>query len=173
MVTISVLALVLTYAVWQMLTMGSLNILNIAQITYHEAWPVTASTIIQTGLFVLLFFIPGLVCIFLENDSKKAAGNQKESAKADKKARKSYHLNISVDAKLLLLSWIAATVILFKNEMWGLWLSALTHISAFNLSTMQSRFYTYFTEVAIIIAAFGIYWLLSLIDFDVMLEKQE
>lgn len=82
-------------------------------------------------------------------------------------------MNISVDAKLLILSWIAATVILFKNEMWGIWLSTLTHISAFNLSTMQSRFYTYFTEVAIIIAAFGIYWLLSLIDFDAMLEKQE
>ncbi|CAJ38128.1 hypothetical protein [Methanocella arvoryzae] len=174
MVTICILALVMTYAIWQMLTMGTLNILNIAQITYHEAWPVTMSTIIQTGLFVLLFFIPGLVYIFLENDSKKAAAGQPPaSAQAGRKARNNYNLNISVDAKLLILSWIAATVILFKNEMWGIWLSALTHISAFNLSTMQSRFYTYFTEVAIIIAAFGMYWLLSLINFDVMLEKQE
>lgn len=175
MITISIFALVITYAIWQMLTMGSLNILNIAQITYHEAWPVTMSTIIQTGLFILLFLIPGLVYIFLENDSKKAASSplvqgQEPTGKAKKH---NYNLNISVDAKLLILSWIAATVILFKNEMWGIWLSTLTHISAFNLSTMQSRFYTYFTEVAIIIAAFGIYWLLSLIDFDAMLEKQE
>jgi uncharacterized membrane protein len=176
MTILPVLALVLTYAVWQMLTMGSLDILHIAQITYHEAWPVSMSTVIQTGLFVLLLLIPGLVCIFFENDSRKAtsSNNAGEAGNgADKAPKKNYNLNITPDAKMLLLAWIAASVLLFKNEMWGIWLSALTHISAFNLNTMQSRFYTYFTMVAVIIAGFGIYWLLSLIDFDVMLEKKE
>ena len=174
MIAATGLALGLTYAAWQMLTMGTLNILNIAQITYHEAWPVSMSTIIQTGLFVLLFMIPGAAYVFLINKPGKPTENASTPEKTSKtKPRKSYSLNISADAKLLLLAWIIATVILFKNEMWGIWLSTLTHVNAFNLSTMQSRFYTYFTEVALILAGFGIYWLLSLIDFDLLLEKPE
>ncbi len=169
---VPVFALLLTYAAWQMLTMGSLDILHIAQITYHEAWPVTLSTVIQTGIFVLLFLIPGVVYVFLVNDSRKAIGTPGTPDKAAKKRRK-YHLDISTNAKLLIVAWIAASVILLKNEMWGAWLSTVTHVSAFNLSTMQSRFYTYFTEVAVILAGFGMYWLLSLIDFDAMLEKPE
>lgn len=174
MIAVTVLALGLTYAAWQMLTMGTLNILNIAQITYHEAWPVSMSTIIQTGLFVLLFMIPGAIYVFLVNKPVKPADYAGTPVKTSKiQSRKSYSLNISADAKLLLAAWIVAAVILFKNEMWGIWLSTLTHINAFNLSTMQSRFYTYFTEVALILAAFGIYWLLSMIDFDLLLEKPE
>lgn len=174
MTAVPVLALVITYAFWQMLTMGSLNILNIAQITYHEAWPVTMSTLIQTGLFVLIFLLPGAAYFFLVNDSRKAAeasGAQEKSGKNTKK--KAYNLNISIDAKFLMLAWILASVVLFKNEMWGVWLSSLTHVNAFNLSTMQSRFYTYFTEAAVVLAGFGIYWLLTLIDFRVLLEKPE
>lgn len=175
MTAVPVLALLVTYAAWQMLTMGSLNILNIAQITYHEAWPVTMSTIIQTGLFVLLFMIPGAAYIFVVNDPRKVKQSTAAADKSPKKApqKKIYDLNISADAKMLIVAWIIASVVLFKNEMWGVWLSALTHVNAFNLSTMQSRFYTYFTEIAIILAGFGMYWLLSLIDFDVMLEKPE
>ncbi|HMK45844.1 MAG TPA: hypothetical protein VK436_04410 [Methanocella sp.] len=174
MTAIPVVALLLTYAAWQMMTMGSLNILHIAQITYHEAWPVTISTIIQTGLFVLLFMIPGAAFVFLSSPPKRSEQGPEKTENAVGRAEKaSYRLNISIDAKLLILAWIIASVVLFKNEMWGVWLSMLTHIDAFNLSTMQSRFYTYFTEIAVVLAAFGMYWLLTLIDFRVLLEKPE
>ena len=55
-------------------------------------------------------------------------------------------------------------LILTKNE----WI-----IFPINLNTLQSRFYTYFVDVAIVLAGFGMYALLAGIDFKPLLEGKD
>ena len=44
-------------------------------------------------------------------------------------------------------------------------------ILSFSVNTLQSRFYTYFVDVAIVLAGFGMYALLASIDFKPLLES--
>ena len=158
------LAAPLTYAAWQMYSMGTLNITKIAQLAYHEQWPVTLSTILETGVFVLLFFFLGLIYVF----ALPVIRSWLRKPETPKKAQKSpsvrgYALNISHDAKMLMIAWMLGALILTKNE----WISFLS----FSVNTLQSRFYTYFVDVAIVLAGFGMYALLGAIDFRLMLES--
>ncbi|HEY3273133.1 MAG TPA: hypothetical protein VGJ92_05190 [Methanocella sp.] len=154
------------YAAWQMYTMGTLNITKIAQLTYHEQWPVTLSTILETGAFVLLFLFIGLFYVFalpiINRLLRKPDAPKKE---AEGKPAKSYALKVSADAKMLLVAWMVGALILTKNE----WI----HILSFSMNTLQSRFYTYFVDVAIVLAGFGMYALLAAIDFKPLLEGTE
>jgi hypothetical protein len=145
--------------------MGTLNITKIAQLTYHEQWPVTLSTILETGAFVLLFLVLGLVYIFVlplirgllrKSDEKKAETKPGPA--------RSYALKVSADAKMLLIAWMVGALILTKNE----WI----HILSFSVNTLQSRFYTYFVDVAIVLAGFGMYALMVAIDYRPLLENQ-
>ncbi len=153
------------YALWQMYSMGTLNITNISQLTYHEQWPVTLSTILETGTFVLLFLVLGLVYVFGVPliDRLRAKPEAGKAKKARGEPEKSYRIAVSLDAQLLLLAWILGSLILTKNE----WI----HVLSFSVNTLQSRFYTYFVEVAVILAGFGMYALLSAINFTPMLER--
>ena len=160
------LALGCTYALWQMYSMGTLNFTKIAQLAYHEQWPVTLSTILETGAFVLLFLLLGLIYVFLwpaiggllrKSDSSKPA--------AKGRTAKGYALKVSPDAKMLIVAWMIGALILTKNE----WI----HILSFSVNTLQSRFYTYFVDVAIVLAGFGMYALLAGIDFKPLLEGKD
>jgi hypothetical protein len=160
-----------TIAAWLIFSTGSLNILKIAQVAYHEQWPVTLSTILQTGTFVLIFLVLGLVYVYglplldLVRKPAPEKPQQKGKQKASADVGPGYRLNITADGRLLLAAWMIASIILTKNEM--------IHIFSFSLNTLQSRFYTYFVDAAIVLAGFGMYALLSAIDFRQLLEKPE
>jgi hypothetical protein len=149
-------ATIITMALWLMYSMGTVNFTKIAQLTYHEQWPVTLSTILETGAFVLLFLLLGLVYVFVLPVITRLL-RKPDSQKPGSKGRpaKRYALKVSTDAKLMLLAWMIGALILTKNE----WI-----IFPINLNTLQSRFYTYFVDVAIVLAGFGMYALLSAID---------
>jgi hypothetical protein len=155
-------ATIITMALWLMYSMGTVNFTKIAQLTYHEQWPVTLSTILETGAFVLLFLLLGLVYVFVLPVITRLL-RKPDSQKPGSKGRpaKRYALKVSTDAKLMLLAWMIGALILTKNE----WI-----IFPINLNTLQSRFYTYFVDVAIVLAGFGMYALLAAIDFKPLLE---
>ena len=149
-----------------MYTMGTLNITKIAQLTYHEQWPVTLSTILETGAFVLLFLVIGLAYVFVLPVIKgllRKSGKNQTGMKAGPARR--YALNVSPDAKMLMVAWMVGALILTKNES--------IQILSFSMNTLQSRFYTYFVDVAIVLAGFGMYALLAAIDFKPLLESPE
>jgi hypothetical protein len=144
-----------TVVMWLMYSMGTMDITKIAQLTYHEQWPVTLSTILETGTFVLVFLVIGLIYVYGKDLLK-----DKKQKRPAKKEQGGYGLSISADARLLLAAWMIGALVLTKNE----WI----HILSFSVNTLQSRFYTYFVDVAIVIAGFGMYALLSWIDFRLM-----
>jgi hypothetical protein len=156
------IAAVCTIVLWLVYSLGSMDITKIAQLTYHEQWPVTLSTILETGTFVLIFMVIGFFYVFaralLKNKNQAAKKETKNEGKKDD--RGSYRLNISTDAHMLLAAWIIGALVLTKNE----WIQILS----FSVNTLQSRFYTYFVDVAIILAGFGMYALLSWMDFRLM-----
>lgn len=162
------LAAIGTMFLWLVYSMGTFNFTKIAQLSYHEQWPVTLSTILETGAFVLLFLVIGLLYVYvlpfiLQGTGRGKASKSSKKAQPEKPAR-GYGLHISVDAKLLMLAWMIGALILTKNE----WI-----VFPINLNTLQSRFYTYFVDVAIVIAGFGMYALLAAIDFKPLLAGKE
>jgi hypothetical protein len=165
MTAIPWLAAGITMILWLMYSMGSMNITKIAQLTYHEQWPVTLSTILEAGFFVLLFFVIGIVYVFVLPVIKSLLRRSGSAGTPEAKDRpaKSYALKISGDAKMLMIAWMIGALILTKNE----WIQ----IMSFSMNTLQSRFYTYFVDVAIVLAGFGMYALLSAVDFRPMLES--
>jgi hypothetical protein len=158
------LAAGITMIFWLVYSLGSMNITKIAQLAYHEQWPVTLSTILETGFFVLLFFFIGLLYVFVLPAVKSLLRKSDEPKRKEKSRNiRRYALKISDDAKMLMIAWMVGALILTKNE----WISFLS----FSVNTLQSRFYTYFVDVAIVIAAFGMYALLSAFDFRLMLNS--
>ncbi len=159
------LAAMATMALWLVYSLGSLNITKIAQLSYHEQWPVTLSTILETGAFVLLFLVIGLTYVYLLPIIKRLM-HKSDTPKngATGKPAKGYALKISPDAKMLILAWMIGALMLTKNE----WI-----VFPINLNMLQSRFYTYFVDVAIVLAGFGMYALLAAIDFKPLLEGTE
>jgi hypothetical protein len=159
------LAAIGTMVLWLVYSTGTFNFTKIAQLSYHEQWPVTLSTILETGVFVLLFVAIGLLYVYVLPYILKGIGGRKASRSSPKapseKPARSYGLPIPVDAKLLMLAWMIGALILTKNE----WI-----VFPINLNTLQSRFYTYFVDVAIVLAGFGMYALLAAIDFKPLLR---
>ncbi len=146
-----------TILTWLIYSLGSMDITKIAQLTYHEQWPVTLSTFLETGTFVIIFMVIGLSYII----AKAIAKDKKQAEKKD--GRGSYRLNIPADARMLIAAWIIGALLLTKNE----WI----HILSFSVNTLQSRFYTYFVDIAIVLAGFGMYALLSWMDFRLLRER--
>lgn len=151
-----------TIALWLAYSMGTLDITKISQLAYHEQWPVTLSTILETGIFVLLFLFIGLAYVFVLPYVSRLTG-RRAGARPEKR-RNGYGLDISLDAKLLMLAWMIGALILTKNE----WIVFPIH-----MNTLQSRFYTYFVDLAIVLAGFGMYALLAAADFRPMLDGRE
>ena len=105
-------------ALWLVYSLGSLNITKIAQLSYHEQWPVTLSTILETGAFVLLFLVIGLTYVILLPVIKRLM-HKSETPKngANGQAGKGATLSrISPDAKMLIVAWMIGALMLTKNE---------------------------------------------------------
>jgi len=142
-----VLAACLTYALWQVYSLGTLSIFGIAQVVYREGNVVDLPLFLRTGVFVLPFFVIGLVFVL-----SRLRQNKPDNKKGE------YVYNITPDAALLVLAWVVITLLLTFNDWFGI------HI-------FMDRFFTFFVQIAIIVAGFGMYAVLRAMDLDVLKVK--
>ncbi len=157
-----ILAACLTYAVWMMYSMGSLNIMGIAQVANHEGNVVDIALFLRIGIFVLLFTIIGLVFIVDELFGSKSA------PAAGTKNKSEYGHRVSKDSALLVAAWAVITLLLtFNDKIFYLFPGHKFLI----FPNFMDRYLTFFAQICIIIAAFGMYYLLKALDLDVLKEK--
>lgn len=156
-----ILTACLTYAVWMMYSMGSLDIMGIAQVANHEGNVVDIALFLRVGIFVLLFTIIGLIFIIDElfgSKSAPAAGAKKSE----------YGYSVSKDSALLVVAWAVITLLLtFNDKIFYLFPDHKFLI----FPNFMDRYLTFFAQICIIIAAFGMYYLLRALDLDVLKEK--
>jgi hypothetical protein len=146
-----ILAACLTYALWQVYSLGTLSLFGIAQVVYREGNVVDLPLFLRTGVFVLPFFAIGLAYIATDLwDRLRGKGT------VEKKGE--YGCHISTDAALLMFAWVAITLLLTFNDRFGI------HI-------FMDRFFTFYVQIAIIVAGFGMYALLRALDLDVLKVK--
>jgi len=127
---VPLVALIVIYGLWQVYSLHTLSILGIAQVKYHEGTPVdffasafSVGFFDQAGLLVLPFAAIGL--FWLERNK--------------------------VDKRFLVYSWVIATLLLTKNDLFGI------HI-------FMDRFLTFFVESLIIVGGIGAFAVLQFID---------
>jgi|GEM_PF-218358 len=145
----------LTYGLWLMYTMGTLDILGIAQVVNHEGNQVDLPLFLRTGVFVLFFFVIGILFVCMRwQSSQKAIPDNKE-----------YGLSISRDSALLIIAWTIATLMLTFND------KLLFGNKFLIFPNFMDRYLTFFVQIAIILAGFGMYALLSAFDLDVLKVK--
>jgi len=135
-------AAITMYGVWQFYSLHTLNILGLAQVKFHEGMPVDlfasaykVGFIERTGLLVIGFCILGIVYL--------------EYKKTDK--------------RFLLYAWIGASLILTKNDLFG-------------ISIFMDRFLTFMVEGMIIVGGIGAYATLEFLDrcvFDIIFRKTQ
>ena len=150
---VTAFAACVTYGLWQTYSLGTPNILGVAQVVNREGNVVDLPLFMRTGLFVLIFFAFGLASILYEwwaarTETKKTA------------EKPAYGFSVDTNALLLIISWLIATIVLMKNDLLGI------HI-------FMDRFFTFFVMMAVIVAGYGMYAVLSAIDLDILKEKQE
>lgn len=156
-----------TYGVWQMYSLGTLSLMGTAQLKNHEGNTVDPALFLRTGIFVLFFFILGLVYIM---------GHIKESK--DEKA--GYGTTITPNSVLLIFAWIITTLILTFNdhinpliEFINTYIGGIVTIPTISVFPIfMDRFFTFFVMMAVVVAGFGMYALLSAIDLKILKEKQ-
>lgn len=150
-----------TYAIWQIYSLGTLNIFNIAQVVNREGNPVTLALFLRTGIFVLIFLVLGLYYLYLEKRGNKRQENGNEQKQEVMQAEKMQYLPaFTIDGKLLVLAWIVVTALLTKNEVFG-------------ISIFMDRFFTFFVQIAVIVAGIGMYALLYWMEFGPLKVKPE
>ena len=165
---ITAFAACVTYGVWQMYSLGTLSLMGTAQLKNHEGNTVDPALFMRTGVFVLFFCVIGLIYIYCR-------------VKASKAKKDEYGLAITADSALLILAWIITTLILtfndhinpiiqFINTYTG-GIVTIPTISVFPI--FMDRFFTFFVLMAVIVAGYGMYAVLSAIDLDILKEKQE
>ena len=127
---VPLVALIVVYGLWQVYTLHTLSILGIAQVKYHEGTPVgffaSASTVglfDEAGLLVVPFALIGLV--WLEKNK--------------------------VDKRFLLYSWVLASLLLTKNDLFG-------------IDIFMDRFLTFLVESLVIVGGIGAFAVLRFID---------
>lgn len=153
----------LTYALWQMYSMGTLNILNIAQVVNREGNPVDLPLFARTGVFVLPFCAIGLVYIiseWLKTLREPKAETATGQASSTNPGKSEYAFHITTDSVLLIIAWVIMTLLLTFNDWFGI------HI-------FMDRFLTFFAQIAVVVAGFGMYALLSAFGLDILKEKPE
>lgn len=167
-----ILSACVTYGVWQMYSLGTLSLSGTNQLKYHEGNTVDLPLFLRMGVFVLPFFAIGLSFI-LSNfwDSLKGKKGSEEA--------NVYGYSITTDTALLVFAWVISTLIFtfndhinpliqFINTYTG-GIVTIPTISIFPI--FMDRFFTFFVQIAIIIAGFGMYALLKAIDLDVLKVK--
>lgn len=164
MVMVPAFAACATYGLWQVYSLGTLNILNIAQVVNREGNPVDLPLFLRTGVFVLPFFLIGIYYIFTHTGDRKARGYSKQSGakmpEISQPEEGRYGIKISLDSKLLVLAWVVVTLLLTKNEVFG-------------MRIFMDRFFTFYVQIAIIVAGVGLYALLSWIELRAIKVKPE
>jgi len=141
--------------------MGTLNIMDIAQVANHEGNVVDIALFLRIGIFVLLFTIIGLVFIVDLLFGSKNAGE-----KVVKEGE--YGYSVSKDSALLVAAWAVVTLMLtFNDKIFYLFPGHKFLI----FPNFMDRYLTFFAQICIIIAAFGMYYLLRALDLDVLKEK--
>lgn len=140
---VPILSACVTYALWQVYSLGTLSIFGIAQVVYREGNPVDLPLFLRAGLFVLPFFVLGLAFILYRAWQKKPEDTGE------------YEYSITADTALLVVAWVATTLLLSFNDWFGI------HI-------FMDRFFTFFVQIAIIVAGFGMYALLRNLGLGVV-----
>jgi hypothetical protein len=167
-----ILSACITYAIWQMYSLGTLSLMSTAQMVNHEGNTVDLPLLLRTGVFVLPFFVIGLVFIVSTFwDSLK--GNKMTEAKGV------YGYSITADSVLLVVAWIIATLILTFNDrinplikFINIYIGSVVTIPTISIFPLfMDRFFTFFVQIAIIVAGFGMYALLRAIDLDALKVK--
>lgn len=141
-----------TYGLWQVYSLGTLSLFGLAQVVNREGNVVDLPLFARTGIFVLIFFAIGLASILYDWWAARKPSQQPQKT--------GYELPVDTNAVLLILSWLVVTIVLMKNDLLGI------HI-------FMDRFFTFFVMIAIVVAGYGMYAVLSALDLDVLKEKQE
>lgn len=150
----------LVYAAWMMYSTGSVNIMGIAQVTNHEGNTVDIALFLRIGIFVLVFAIIGLAAI-----AEKMFSPRNSQASPPKKE---YGLGTSTDSLLLIVAWALATLLLtFNDKIFYLFPDHKFLI----FPNFMDRYLTFFAQICVIIAAYGMYALLRALDLEVLREK--
>jgi len=160
----------IAYGIWLIYSMGTIDILGIAQVVNHEGNTVDPGLFLRMGVFVLLFFIIGLFFIGVKLlRSRRAPAAGAEAANAPKDTRKNdYGIDISVDSALLIVAWVVATLLLAFNDRIFYYFPNHAFLIFPNF---MDRYFTFFVQIVVIIAGYGMYALLSALDLDVLKEK--
>ncbi len=123
---VPLLAACATYGIWQLYTMQTLDIFSISQVKYHEGTIVDWKLFARAGLVVIPFSVIGFIRTFLSAHMPR-------------------------DHKLLMLSWFVVTLLLTKNELFG-------------VSIFMDRFFTFLVECMVIFSGFGLFYSLNYLD---------
>jgi hypothetical protein len=150
-----------TYGAWQMYSLGTLSLSGTAQLMYHEGNTVDLPLFLRTGIFVLIFFAIGLVYIY---------GRTLRAGKAE------YGTIVTADTALMALAWIIATLVLAFNDhinpliqLINTYTGSIVAIPTIPIFPLfMDRFFTFFVQIAIIIAGFGMYAFLKAVGLDVL-----
>ena len=153
------------YGLWLIYSMGTLNIMGIAQVVNHEGNTITPALFLTIGIFVIIFSIIGLVFIVTRLLSALPA---KAAAAPEGTAKNKYGLSVSADSALLIVSWAVATLLLAFNDRIFYYFPNHAFLIFPNF---MDRYFTFFIQIVVIIAGYGMYALLSAIDLDVLREK--
>lgn len=129
-VVVPLVALFSVYGLWQLYSLHTISILGLSQVKYHEGTPVdffaSANTVgffERAGLLVLPFAVVGLAWL--------------QRAKIDK--------------RFLLYSWVVASLLLTKNDLFG-------------VGIFMDRFLTFFVQSLIVAAGVGAFATLAYAD---------
>jgi hypothetical protein len=134
-------AAVIVYGIWQLYSLHTISIFGLAQVKFHEGMPVSLFTndynvgfFDRTGFLPVPLFIIGIIYL--------------EYKRADK--------------RFLLYAWIAASLILTKNDLLG-------------ISIFMDRFLTFMVEGIIVLGGIGAYAILEILDkrvFDIVFRDR-
>ncbi|MGZ4941434.1 MAG: hypothetical protein ACXVIG_02140 [Halobacteriota archaeon] len=129
-VVVPLVALFAVYGLWQLYSLHTISILGLSQVKYHEGTPVdffaganTVGFFERAGLLVLPFAVIGLAWL--------------ERAKIDK--------------RFLLYSWVVASLLLTKNDLFG-------------VGIFMDRFLTFFVQSLIVAGGIGAFAVLAYAD---------
>jgi hypothetical protein len=163
MIFVPAIASCITYAIWQVYSLGTLNIFKIAQVVNREGNPVDAALFLRTGIFVLIFFVLGLFYIYIfaarRDDKKDPTVTNKAKGRSIVEFEK-YIPKITIDSRMFILAWLLVTILLTKNDLFG-------------MRIFMDRFFTFFVQAAIIVSAFGLYAFMEWMDLKLLKEKPE
>ncbi|HTY89747.1 MAG TPA: hypothetical protein VMC84_01075 [Methanocella sp.] len=149
----------LTYAAWLVYSTGSVNIMSIAQVTNHEGNQVDVALFLRVGVFVLIFTVIGL--FFLGDKLFSRPGEPKDP-------KGEYGLSTSVDSLLLIGAWALITLLLtFNDKIFYIFPDHKFLI----FPNFMDRYLTFFAQICVIIAAYGVYAVLRAVDLDILREK--